>query len=76
MDTSDVQDPSLDHVVLFQTPGAGTSAKPGTTVTITVGIYTPGAAADHDDGGHHPHDDHVRRRPTTTDTTRPTPHGP
>src|SRR4029453_8345033 len=41
VDTSDVQDPSLDSVVLFQTPGAGTSATPGTTVTITVGPYTP-----------------------------------
>ena len=41
MDTSDVQDPNLDHVVLFQTPGAGTSAPPGSTVTITVGNYVP-----------------------------------
>jgi beta-lactam-binding protein with PASTA domain/predicted Ser/Thr protein kinase len=41
VDTSDVQDPSLDGVVLFQTPGAGTSAPPGSTVTITVGRYTP-----------------------------------
>jgi serine/threonine-protein kinase len=41
VDTSDVQDPSLDGVVLFQTPGAGTSAPPGSTVTITVGHYMP-----------------------------------
>jgi serine/threonine-protein kinase len=41
VDTSDVQDPSLDGVVLFQTPGAGTSAPPGSTVTITVGRYVP-----------------------------------
>jgi eukaryotic-like serine/threonine-protein kinase len=40
VDTSDVQDPSLDNVVLFQTPAAGSMAKPGTTVTITVGVYT------------------------------------
>jgi beta-lactam-binding protein with PASTA domain/predicted Ser/Thr protein kinase len=40
VDTSDVQDPSLDGVVLFQTPAAGTSVAPGTTVTITVGRYT------------------------------------
>jgi serine/threonine-protein kinase len=41
VETSDVQDPSLDGVVLFQTPGAGTSAPPGSTVTITVGHYVP-----------------------------------
>ena len=41
VDTSDVQDPNLDRVVLFQTPGAGTSAPPGSTVTITVGNYVP-----------------------------------
>ncbi len=41
VDTSDAQDPSLDGVVLFQTPGAGTSAPPGSTVTITVGRYVP-----------------------------------
>ena len=41
VDMSDVQDPSLDGVVLFQTPGAGTSAPPGSTVTITVGHYVP-----------------------------------
>jgi beta-lactam-binding protein with PASTA domain/predicted Ser/Thr protein kinase len=41
VDTSDVQDPTLDGVVLFQTPGAGTSAPPGSTVTITVGHYVP-----------------------------------
>ena len=58
MDTSDVQDPSLDGVVLFQTPGAGTSATPGTAVTITVGHYTPPAD----------HDDRHRPRPTTTTT--------
>ncbi|MGE5274463.1 MAG: Stk1 family PASTA domain-containing Ser/Thr kinase [Verrucomicrobiota bacterium] len=39
VDTSDVQDPSLDGVVLFQTPAAGTSVDPGTAVTITVGRY-------------------------------------
>jgi serine/threonine-protein kinase len=40
VDTSDVQDPSFDGVVLFQTPAAGTSVPPGTAVTITVGHYT------------------------------------
>jgi beta-lactam-binding protein with PASTA domain/predicted Ser/Thr protein kinase len=39
VDESDVSDPSLDGVVLFQTPTAGTSVDPGTTVTITVGRY-------------------------------------
>jgi eukaryotic-like serine/threonine-protein kinase len=33
----DVADPSLDGTVLSQTPEAGTQAKPGTTVTLTVG---------------------------------------
>jgi serine/threonine-protein kinase len=56
--TSDVQDPSLDSVVLFQTPGAGTSATPGTTVTITVGHYTPPAP--------------TTTAPTTTTTTTDT----
>jgi beta-lactam-binding protein with PASTA domain len=36
---SDTNDPSLDGVVLTQTPGPGERAKPGTTVTITVGHY-------------------------------------
>jgi serine/threonine-protein kinase len=40
VETSEVQDPLLDGVVLFQNPGAGTSARPGSTVTITVGHYT------------------------------------
>jgi eukaryotic-like serine/threonine-protein kinase len=39
VESSDVQDPLLDGVVLFQNPGPGTSAKPGSTVTITVGHY-------------------------------------
>jgi eukaryotic-like serine/threonine-protein kinase len=37
--TSDVQDSSLDGVVLTQDPGPGSSAKPGTTVTITIGHF-------------------------------------
>ena len=40
VDTSDVSDPSLDGVVLFQTPAAGSMVAPGTTVTITVGQYS------------------------------------
>jgi beta-lactam-binding protein with PASTA domain len=39
VDVQDTEDPSLDGVVLTQTPGPGESAKPGTTVTITVGHY-------------------------------------
>jgi serine/threonine-protein kinase len=39
VDVRDTEDPSLDSVVLTQTPGPGESAKPGTTVTITVGHY-------------------------------------
>jgi beta-lactam-binding protein with PASTA domain/predicted Ser/Thr protein kinase len=37
----DVTDPSQDGVVLTQSPGPGQAAKPGSTVTITVGRYTP-----------------------------------
>jgi beta-lactam-binding protein with PASTA domain/predicted Ser/Thr protein kinase len=40
VDVQDTNDPSQDGVVLTQTPGPGESAKPGTTVTITVGHYT------------------------------------
>jgi beta-lactam-binding protein with PASTA domain/predicted Ser/Thr protein kinase len=34
-----VDDPSQDGIVLSQSPNGGTQAKPGTTVTITVGHY-------------------------------------
>jgi serine/threonine-protein kinase len=40
VDVQDTQDSSQDGVVLTQTPGPGESAKPGSTVTITVGHYT------------------------------------
>jgi beta-lactam-binding protein with PASTA domain len=39
VDVQDTDDSSLDGVVLTQTPGPGEPAKPGTTVTITVGQY-------------------------------------
>jgi eukaryotic-like serine/threonine-protein kinase len=39
VDVSETEDPSQDSVVLTQTPGPGESAKPGTTVTISVGRY-------------------------------------
>ena len=35
----DTTDPTLDGIVLSQTPAGGTQAKPGATVTITVGHY-------------------------------------
>ncbi len=35
----DTNDPTLDGIVTTQNPGGGTQAKPGTTVTITVGHY-------------------------------------
>jgi len=41
VDVQDTDDPSVDGVVLTQTPGPGESAKPGTTVTITVGHFVP-----------------------------------
>jgi eukaryotic-like serine/threonine-protein kinase len=40
VESSEVEDPLLDGIVLFQNPGAGTTARPGSTVTITVGHYT------------------------------------
>jgi eukaryotic-like serine/threonine-protein kinase len=39
----DTSDPSLEGFVLSQTPGGGTQAKPGSTVTIVVGHYKPQA---------------------------------
>src|SRR4051812_30233981 len=39
VDLQDTEDSSQDGVVLTQTPGPGESAKPGTTVTITVGHF-------------------------------------
>ena len=35
----DTDDPSLENVVLAQDPGGGAQAKPGATVTITVGVF-------------------------------------
>ena len=35
----DTSDPSLDGIVISQDPGGGTQAKPGSTVTLTVGHY-------------------------------------
>jgi beta-lactam-binding protein with PASTA domain len=40
VDIIDTTDPSQDGVVLTQTPGPGETAKPGTTVTITVGHFS------------------------------------
>jgi beta-lactam-binding protein with PASTA domain/predicted Ser/Thr protein kinase len=37
--SADTQDPTYDNAVMSQSPGPGESAKPGTTVTITVGHY-------------------------------------
>jgi beta-lactam-binding protein with PASTA domain len=39
VDVSDTTDSTLDGVVMTQTPGPGESAKPGATVTITVGHF-------------------------------------
>ena len=39
VDVVDTTDPSQDGVVLTQSPGPGQTAKPGTTVTITVGDF-------------------------------------
>jgi serine/threonine-protein kinase len=37
----DTDDSSLDGVVMTQSPGPGESAKPGSTVTITIGHFVP-----------------------------------
>jgi serine/threonine-protein kinase len=37
----EVGDPGSDGIVLSQTPGGGTQAPQGSTVTIVVGHYTP-----------------------------------
>jgi beta-lactam-binding protein with PASTA domain len=37
----DTEDQSLDQTVLAQDPASGTRAKPGSTVTVTVGRLTP-----------------------------------
>jgi beta-lactam-binding protein with PASTA domain/predicted Ser/Thr protein kinase len=39
--TSDTSDPSQDGIVQTEDPGPGSTAKPGTTVTIVVGRYVP-----------------------------------
>ncbi len=39
VETTDTNDPSQDGIVLTEDPGPGTTAKPSTTVTITVGHY-------------------------------------
>ena len=39
VDSQDTQDPSQNGIVLTETPGPGETAKPGATVTITVGRY-------------------------------------
>jgi serine/threonine-protein kinase len=39
VDVSDTNDQTQDGVVLTQTPGPGESAKPGATVTVTVGHF-------------------------------------
>jgi len=59
VESSDVADPLLDGIVLFQSPGAGTSALPGTTVTITVGHYVAPVTTDTT----------TSTEPVTTDTT-------
>jgi eukaryotic-like serine/threonine-protein kinase len=59
---SDVQDASVDGVVLTQDPGPGTTAKPGTTVTITVAHYVPPPTTE----------ETTTTEPTTTETTTET----
>ncbi|HKY46920.1 MAG TPA: Stk1 family PASTA domain-containing Ser/Thr kinase, partial [Acidimicrobiia bacterium] len=39
--TVSVDDPALDQRVVMQTPAAGASVDAGSTVTITIGVYTP-----------------------------------
>ncbi len=62
----DTADPSQDGVVLTQTPGPGESAKPGTTITVTVGRYTPPPPTTTQQVTTEP--DTTLTQPTTTDT--------
>jgi len=39
--TVSVDDPALDQRVVMQTPAAGASVDAGSTITITIGVYTP-----------------------------------
>ena len=61
VDLQDTEDSSQDGVVLTQTPGPGESAKPGTTVTITVGRFLAPAPPP------------VTTEPTTATTTEEAP---
>jgi eukaryotic-like serine/threonine-protein kinase len=65
VDVLDTQDPSQDGVVLTETPGGGETAKPGTTVTITVGHYVaPPTTVE------------TTTTPTDTTSTQPAPPSP
>src|SRR5262249_61843811 len=66
VDVQDTEDSSLDGVVMTQTPGPGESAKPGTTVTITVGHFVAPP----------PTTTTVTTQPTEPTTTEETPPAP
>jgi serine/threonine-protein kinase len=65
VEVSDTPDPSQDGVVLTQEPGPGTTAKPGTTVTITVGHFVAPPPTTLETT--------TESLPTTTDTTTVSP---
>jgi eukaryotic-like serine/threonine-protein kinase len=72
VDVQDTDDPSLDGVVLTQTPGPGDSAKPGSTVTITVGHYVAPPPTATQPAATQP----TTTQATTTTTEAPTPVAP
>ena len=61
-------DPALDQRVVFQTPAAGASVDAGSTVTITIGVYTPPPTTT-TTPPRRPHDDHHDTTAPTTSTT-------
>jgi serine/threonine-protein kinase len=73
VDVQDTEDPSLDGVVMTQTPGPGESAKPGATVTITVGHYVAPAPPPPTTPTDTTPTDTIPLDSTVTQTTPPTP---
>ena len=69
----DTQDPTQDGIVLHTDPGPGqTSAKPGTTVTITVGHYVAPPTTTTAPTTTAPTTDHDADRPPTSRPPTPT----
>jgi beta-lactam-binding protein with PASTA domain/predicted Ser/Thr protein kinase len=68
----DTQDQNYDGAVMSQTPGPGDSAKPGTTVTITVGRYVAPATTTEQTTTERTTTEQTTTEQTTTEPTAPT----